>query len=88
MRTMATAQGAVYVHVLQPNQYATTRSFTKEEAAVALNAGSPFKAGAEGGYPALVRAMEGRRAGAGGAGEVDGTHLFDREPSKVYIDDC
>ena len=60
----------------------------EEEAAVALNAGSPFKAGAEGGYPALVRAMEARRAGAGGAGEVDGTHLFDREPSKVYIDDC
>jgi hypothetical protein len=88
MRTMATANGAVYVHVLQPNQYATTRSFTPEEAAVALNAGSPFKAGAEQGYPALVRAMEARRTQAGASGEVDGTHLFDREPSKVYIDDC
>ena len=85
---MAASRGAVYVHVLQPNQYATSRTFTPEEAQVAVNAGSPFKPGAEQGYPALVRALDARRAAGSPWSEQDGTHLFDRESSKVYIDDC
>lgn len=54
MRTMLEAQGIAYVHVLQPNQYYTSRRFTPEESAVAINAASPFKSGVERGYPALL----------------------------------
>jgi len=87
MYDMLAARRVPYVHVLQPNQYATTRSFGPDEAKVALNPDSPFKRGAEMGYPALVRAAV---AGSGDArtSVVDATHLFDREPSPVYIDDC
>jgi len=87
MYDMLAARRVPYVHVLQPNQYHTTRTFGPDEAKVALNPDSPFKQGSEAGYPALVRAV------AAGAGEartsvLDATHLFDREPSPMYIDDC
>ena len=87
MYDMLAARHVQYVHVLQPNQYYPTRTFSADEATVALNPGSPFKRGAEMGYPALVRAAS---AGATDArtAVVDATHLFDREPSPVYIDDC
>jgi hypothetical protein len=86
MQQMLVARGARYVHVLQPNQYFTTRRFSPEEAAIALIAGSPFKPGAEQGYPELVA-----RAGAfakAGVRFVDGVHLFDGERAPVYIDNC
>jgi hypothetical protein len=87
MRSMLTAQGTPYVHVLQPNQYHTTRTFTAQESAVARNATSPFKTGVEQGYPVLL-------AGAAAQGLVtqtgffDGTRIFDSEPAPVYIDNC
>ena len=67
MRTMLAAQGITYVHVLQPNRYFTSRPFTPEEAAVALNADSPFKSGVEQGYPALLKeaAAQGLERGRG-----------------------
>jgi hypothetical protein len=55
MQQMLAARGARYVHLLQPNQYFTTRPFAPGEAEVALAADSPFKPGAERGYPALER---------------------------------
>jgi len=87
MYDMLVARRVPYAHVLQPNQYYATRTFSPDEAKVALNAGSPFKRGAEMGYPALLRAAA---AGATDARTTvfDATHLFDREPSPVYIDDC
>ena len=88
MAQMLAPRGARYVHVLQPNQYFTTRSFALGEAAVALAADSPFKSGAEHGYPFLERALaSGELARAGGIA-VDGVHLFDAERTPVYIDNC
>ena len=55
---------------------------------MALNAASPFKPGAEQGYPALIRAIEAERTKGGGVPVFDATHVFDRESSPVYIDDC
>jgi hypothetical protein len=86
MQQTLAARGARYIHLLQPNQYFTTRPFAPGEAEVALTADSPFKAGAEQGYPALERLV------ASGAFAsvtfVDGVHLFDAERAPVYIDNC
>ena len=88
MHELAAARGARYVHVLQPNQYHTSRRFGDAEAAVALNPASAFKRGAELGYPALLAAAPIARLRERGVRFLDGTHLFDSEPAPVYIDDC
>ena len=87
MHDMLIPRGVPYVHVLQPNQYYGTRTFGTEEAKIALNEGSPFKEGAEKGYPALVRALS-RSAADRRTVVFDATHIFDREPAAVYMDDC
>jgi len=87
MYDMLAARHVPYVHVLQPNQYATSRPFGPGEEKVALNPASPFKPGAEHGYPVLVSAAAaGRRDPR--TRVFDATYLFDREPAPVYIDDC
>ena len=88
MQDALARQGAAYVHVLQPNQYATARRFGDAEAKVALNPASPFKPGAEQGYPALVAAVRALPPGPGRPNIFDATRVFDAEPSAVYVDDC
>ena len=88
MQDALARQGAAYVHVLQPNQYATARRFGDAEAKGALNPASPFKPGAEQGYPALVAAVRALPAGPGRPNIFDATRVFDAEPSAVYVDDC
>ncbi len=85
MQQMLVARGVPYVHVLQPNQYYTTRPFSDAEAKVAFNAGSPFKEGAAQGYPFLEGALQ---SNAGAVNVVSGVHIFDDERAAVYIDDC
>jgi hypothetical protein len=87
MRDMLAARGTPYVHVLQPNQYSMSRTFTPEEAKVALNASSPYKPGVEQGYPALL-AEAAARGMTKTAGFVDATHVFDQETRPMYIDNC
>jgi hypothetical protein len=84
---MLRARGVAYFHFLQPNQYYTTRTFGEDEANVALNAQSPFKPGAEAGYPFLVTAAESSLK-TRNVKFFNGVHIFDKEPSPVYIDDC
>jgi hypothetical protein len=88
MQEMLAPRGARYVHVLQPNQYFTTRPFAPGEAEVALAAASPFKPGAEQGYPALERVVASGAFAKAGVRFVDGVHLFDAERAPVYIDNC
>jgi len=85
MQQMLAARGVRYVHVLQPNQYYTTRPFSDAEAKVAFNAGSPFKEGAAAGYPFLEKALESSR---GAVNVFNAVHIFDDERAPVYIDDC
>ena len=87
MHTLLKARGIPYVQVLQPNQYYTTRRFSAEEAKIALSANSPFKSGAERGYPALVKAADAAQL-TKTMTFLDATHVFDAEASPVYIDDC
>jgi hypothetical protein len=87
MQQMLAARGIPYLHILQPNQYFTTRPFSRDEAAVALAAESPFRPGAQQGYPFLQQALATVEAPAG-VTVVDGVHLFDAERAPVYIDNC
>ena len=80
MQQLLGARNVAYVHVLQPNQYYSTRVFSDEEKKIAFNDASPFKAGAERGYPLLERQLE--------PGALNAVHLFDRERAPMYIDDC
>ena len=88
MQQMLAARGARYVHVLQPNQYFTTRPFAPGEAAVAIAADSPFKPGVEQGYPVLEQVVSSGELARAGVTVVDGVHLFDHERAPVYIDNC
>jgi hypothetical protein len=80
MQQLLAARGVVYLHVLQPNQYYSTRAFTTAEKAIAFNDGSPFKEGAANGYPFLEKALE--------AGALNAVHLFDTAREPVYVDNC
>ena len=88
MRELLAARGVAYFHFLQPNQYYTTRAFSREEARVALSDESPYKKSVEQGYPFLVREAVSRTAKSGSVSVLDGTRIFDREPSPVYVDNC
>ena len=85
MHDMLHARNVPYVHVLQPNQYASHHVFSADEARVAQNPASPFRLPAERGYPAL------RDAGSRLATRIrffDATTLFDNVSEPVYVDDC
>ncbi|MBI2189518.1 MAG: hypothetical protein HYU37_20675 [Acidobacteria bacterium] len=87
MHEMLEARGSVYVHVLQPNQYFSTRRFPAGEAATALSDASPYKRSVEEGYPLLV---------ATGESELrpthvrffDATRVLDTPAEPVYMDNC
>ncbi|HKH69909.1 MAG TPA: hypothetical protein VKA59_01100 [Vicinamibacterales bacterium] len=85
MQALLAARDVPYFHVLQPNQYFTSRSFSAEEATIARSNASPFKRGAEKGYPLLVSESEGLKARVN---FLNATGIFDRESAAVYMDDC
>jgi hypothetical protein len=87
MHEMLTARGAVYVHVLQPNQYFSRRRFGAEEAAAALNDASAYKRSVEEGYPLLVKAGESELR-ARQVRFFDATRALDEQPAPVYMDNC
>lgn len=87
MNELLAARHVHYFHVLQPNQYYTTRTFREGEADVALSNDSPYKTHIELGYPALVREAE--------SGPLkttvrffNATHVFDNERMPMYMDNC
>ena len=88
MQKLLAGRAVRYVHVLQPNQYFTTRKFSEDEARVALLQDSPFRPGAQAGYPLLVKAIESGRLSGQGVHVFDATHVFDNERSPVYVDNC
>jgi hypothetical protein len=87
MHETLTARGAVYVHVLQPNQYFSMRRFSPEEAAVALIDTSPYKRNVEEGYPRLVATGESELK-ARHVRFFDATRVLDGEPESMYMDNC
>lgn len=85
MHAMLAARGVPYFHVLQPNQYFTTRTFGAEEARVARSDASPFRKPAQNGYPLLVAESEHLKTRVN---FLNATGVFDRESAAVYMDDC
>lgn len=85
MHAALAERGVPYFHFLQPNQYFTARSFSAAERQIAFNDGSPFRAGAAQGYPALISAAQSLLTKERFFNAVP---IFDAEPRPVYIDDC
>ncbi len=88
MQALLAARGVPYVHVLQPNQYASTRVFSDAERRIAFIDASPFKPGAEQGYPHLRGGDAQRILRERGVRFVDATGAFDRTSGQVYWDNC
>jgi len=86
MHGMASAHGAKYVHVLQPNQYFSQREFDDEEREIAIVDDHPYSEGVRLVYPLLVQRMDGMRAQ--GVDVVSALDVLDDEPRRVYADSC
>lgn len=81
------ADGIVYLHFLQPNQYVPdTKKLTDEEFEIAFSLDSPYRPGVLSGYPLLIE--EGKRLRAKGIQFYDLTRLFSDIDGSVYRDDC
>jgi len=86
MDVLARWAGARYLHVLQPNQYASRRHFSDQERRIAFNEASPYREQVAALYPLLrERAAILRERGI----EFhDATDVFLGVPEIVYADDC
>ena len=79
--------GAIYVHVLQPNQYhPMDRVFTEVEKRDYLSPEQVYAPGVKLGYPLLLEAKD--RLRSQGVAFFDATPVFDQEPDTVYRDAC
>jgi hypothetical protein len=88
MNALLEARGVPYFDFLQPNQYYSHKTFSPEEARLALTDETPFKRGVENGYPALERELASRAPANGRLELANATRIFDNEPAPVYADNC
>ncbi|MEM6797636.1 MAG: hypothetical protein AAF725_26955 [Acidobacteriota bacterium] len=87
MHRLAEANGMVYCHALQPNQYDLgSKPLSTEEREKAYSIESPYREIIELGYPLLRRAGEEIRAQ--GACFLDLSRAFEAVESTLYVDDC
>ena len=87
MHALCAANGATYVHLLQPNQYVEgSKTLTADERAVAWNADSPYLPSVAAAYPQLIEA--GAELARSGVSFFDLTGLFQSVEPAVYRDDC
>ncbi len=87
MERLARENGIVYFHFLQPNQYfPDSKTFQKEEAAVALNPDSAPGKNVALAYPVLRE--EGRILAAKGVKFFDATQIFKDVSEATYNDNC
>jgi hypothetical protein len=74
--------GARFLHVLQPNQYAGSKPMDEAERAIAVAEGHPYAVPTRKGHPFL------RAACAGRPGCYDMTDLFADVSEPLYVDQC
>ncbi len=87
LHAVATAQGARYLHAIQPNQYLEgSKPLSPEEAKHAVDAGSDFSKAVSEGYPLLQE--RGLRLQAEGIEFVDLTQVYADQPQTLYVDWC
>jgi hypothetical protein len=87
LHRLSAANGALFLHFLQPNQYVPgTKQLTDEERRLAWDANHPYRAGVERGYPLLMR--EGEALRREGVRFRDLTPLFRDVEETIYRDRC
>lgn len=86
MARACAANGILYVHFLQPNQYYIGSKLLTEEELLLAYAQGGYRPAAESGYPLLVEA--GRGLGRQGVEFADLTQIFRGESRTVYADSC
>ncbi len=86
MAATAQAHGAVYLHVLQPNQYFSAKLFDAAERAIALDPPGPYAASVRLRYPMLKQGLS--ELDKMGVHTLDATALFDATTERIYADNC
>jgi hypothetical protein len=86
MHDILAAKDIMYIHVLQPNQYYSKKSFSAEEAKIALFANHPYRPGAELGYPKLLTAAD--KLVHHQVKFYNALSIFDDHPEIIYKDNC
>ncbi len=87
MHLLATANGALFIEALQPNQYAPNgKIMGDEERAVAWSDDEPYKIGAEKGYPLLIE--KGKELAEKGVRFHDLSQLFGKIEEPIFTDAC
>lgn len=87
MHKITAANGGIYLHFLQPNQYVkNSKPMRKEEREVAFRHGHVYQKGVELGYPLLSEA--GKKLIRQGILFKDLTNIFANRPEALYVDDC
>ncbi len=87
MHDVATGQGILYFHFLQPNQYlAGSKPFSETERREHILEAQPYRLGVENGYPLLIE--KGRELKRDGVSFVDLTGMFSENTETLYSDAC
>ncbi|PIR52885.1 hypothetical protein COU76_03860 [Candidatus Peregrinibacteria bacterium CG10_big_fil_rev_8_21_14_0_10_49_10] len=87
MQNIADGIGALYIHVLQPNQYLRDSKLMSEaEKAVAMQENQPYAQAALLGYPKLINA--GNQLRGEGIRYYDMTMVFQSTKDQTYKDSC
>lgn len=87
MARLARANGIVYVHALQPNQYLEgSKPLSEEERRSPFDPAHPYRKGVVEGYPLLIEA--GRRLLQNGVNFLDWTNVYENVEESLYVDTC
>ena len=87
MARLARANGIVYVHALQPNQYLEgSKPLSEEEQSVAFDPRHKYRVGVAAGYPLLIEA--GRRLSESDVNFLDWTNAYENVRESLYVDTC
>ncbi len=87
MSRTLTEEKIAYFHFLQPNQYYSNKTFSPEEAAIALEQGQPYYSTlVTVGYPYLIENFEVLKGHD--VNFYNGIPIFNQESGMVYIDNC
>ena len=87
MARLARANGIVYVHALQPNQYLEgSKPLSEEEQRVAFDPRHKYRTGVVEGYPLLIEA--GRRLRDNNVNFLDWTSAYENVEESLYVDSC
>jgi hypothetical protein len=86
MNQLSVANKMVYFHFIQPNQYFSNKTFSQEEAKIAINPSSPYYRFVRNGYPVLVERFDELKQN--GVNFYSAIEVFDNVTENVYADDC